>query len=134
MADVFTGNYKLSKSDNFDEFLNALGIGLIKRKLAQSTSPTIEVTKDGEKWNVKTKSALKNTEVSFKIGEEFEETRQDDVKVKSLVTQDGNKWTQVQTPLDSDKVVTIVREFGDKQLTTTATVGAVSSVRIYDRL
>ena len=33
MADVFTGNYKLSKSDNFDEFLTELGIGVIKRKV-----------------------------------------------------------------------------------------------------
>jgi len=134
MADVFTGNYKLSKSENFDEFLTELGIGLIKRKLAQSSKPEIEVRKDGEEWHVKTKSALKNSEVKFKIGEEFEEVRQDDAKVKSLVVQDGNKWTQTQTPLDSDKVVTIVREFGDKQLTTTASVGGVTSVRVYDRL
>jgi len=134
MADVFVGKYKLSKSDNFDEFLSELGIGMIKRKLAQSTKPEIEVSKDGDMWHVKTKSALKNTEVKFKIGEEFEEVRQDDVKVKSLVVQDGNKWTQTQTPLDSDKVVTIVREFGDKTLTTTASVGNVTSVRVYDRL
>lgn len=104
------------------------------KQLAQSSKPEIEVRKDGEEWHVKTKSALKNSEVKFKIGEEFEEVRQDDAKVKSLVVQDGNKWTQTQTPLDSDKVVTIVREFGDKQLTTTASVGGVTSVRVYDRL
>ena len=33
MADVFTGTYKLSKSENFDEFLTELGIGVIKRKV-----------------------------------------------------------------------------------------------------
>jgi hypothetical protein len=33
MADVFTGNWKLSKSENFDEFLSELGIGMIKRKV-----------------------------------------------------------------------------------------------------
>jgi hypothetical protein len=84
---------------------------------------------------VKTKTALKNSEIKFKVGEEFEETRQDDVKVKSVFTQEGNKWTQVQTPLDgSGKIVTIIREFGDKQLTTTAKVGDVTSVRTYDKL
>ena len=103
-------------------------------QLAQSTNPEIDVHKDGDTWHVKTKSALKNTEVSFKIGEEFEETRQDDVKVKSLVVQEGNKWTQTQTPLEGDKVVTIVREFGEKELKTTASVGNVTSVRIYNRL
>lgn len=102
--------------------------------MAQSTKPEIEIKKDGDQWHVKTKTALKNTEIKFKIGEEFEEVRQDDAKVKSLVVQDGNKWTQTQTPLDSDKVVTIVREFGEKELKTTASVGSVTSVRIYDRL
>lgn len=103
------------------------------QQLAQSTSPEIEIKQDGDHWIVKTKTALKNTEIKFKVGEEFEETRQDDVKVKSVVTQEGNKWTQTQTPLDSDKVVTIVREFGPKELTATASVGGVTSVRVYDR-
>lgn len=90
--------------------------------------------KDGDAWHVKTKSALKNSEIKFKVGEEFDEVRQDDVKVKSVVKEEGNKWTQTQTPLDSDKVVTIVREFGENELKTTATVGNVTSVRTYKRL
>lgn len=45
---------------------------------------------------MKTKTAIKNSEIKFKIGEEFEETRQDDVKVKSVIKEEGNKWTQTQ--------------------------------------
>lgn len=54
--------------------------------------------------------------------------------MRSLVVQDGNKWTQTQTPVDGVKIVTIVREFGGSEMITTATVGAVTSTRIFDRV
>ena len=102
--------------------------------MASSTTPEIEITKDGETYTVMTKTAIKNSTIKFKLGEEFEEERQDDVKVKSVVTAEGNKWVHTQTPTDSNKVVTIVREFSDKGMNTVATVNGVSSNREYARL
>lgn len=61
-------------------------------------------------------STFKNSQVEFKLGEEFEEKRMDGVTVKSLVTKDGNKLVQKQT---ADPPVEIIREFtGDKMITT----------------
>lgn len=102
--------------------------------MAGSTTPEIEISKDGDAYTLLTKTAIKNSTIKFELGKEFEEERQDDVKVKSVITQDGNKWIQTQTPADSDKVVTIVREFSDKGIVTVATVGGVSSTREYARL
>ncbi|KAI5461941.1 allergen Ale o 13, partial [Mariannaea sp. PMI_226] len=123
------------KSENVDEFLSELvGIGMIKRKLSQSTNPEISIKKEEDGWNMATKSALKNTKFNFNFGKEFEEVRTDDVKVKSLITQDKNKWTHVQTPVDSNRIVTIIREFGERQMTTMATVNGVTCVEVFDRL
>lgn len=33
MTSSVVGNFKLSKSENFDEFLKELGVGMIKRKV-----------------------------------------------------------------------------------------------------
>ena len=33
MAEHFLGKFKLSKTENFDEFLKELGVGMIKRKV-----------------------------------------------------------------------------------------------------
>ena len=82
---------------------------------------------------MKTKSALKNSEFEFTPGVEFEEARQDDVTVKSLIKVEGDKWTQTQTPLEGDKVVTIVRNFEAGGMNVTATVSGVSSERYYTR-
>ena len=126
----FAGSYKLAKTENFDEFLKELGVGMIKRKLAGSTTPELEVTQDGDSWTVKTKTAIKNSEIKFKLGEEFDEVRQDDAKVKSTITQEGNTWKQVQK---GDKDVVITREFTADGVNTVATVNGVSSTRFYAR-
>ncbi|OAA43283.1 allergen Ale o 13 [Metarhizium rileyi] len=134
MTDVFTGRYKLSKSTNFDEFLTELGVGKIKRQLAKSATPEIEIARNGYEWHFKSQAGLGSSESTFKLGEEFEEIRQDDAKVRSVIVQDGNKWTQTQTPVDGIKIVTIIREFKDEQMETTLTVGSVTSVRVFDRI
>lgn len=83
---------------------------------------------------MKTKTALRNSEFSFVPGVEFEEHRQDDVKVKSLIKPEGeNKWIHTQTPPEGDKVVTIVRTFNADGVSVTATVSGVSSERYYAR-
>merc|ERR1711892_1483075 len=41
-----TGKYKLTKSENFEDFMKALGVGMVTRKLGNKTSPTITVTEE----------------------------------------------------------------------------------------
>ena len=49
-ADPIAGRYRLLKTENFDEFMKRLGVGLIKRKLANSVSPqnVIIINDDGK--------------------------------------------------------------------------------------
>lgn len=53
------------------------------------TKPTVIISQDGDKVVVKTLSTFRNTEISSKLGEEFDETTPDDrhVKVSSLIQQ-----------------------------------------------
>lgn len=46
------------------------------------TKPTTIISVEGDKVTVKTQSTVKNTELSFTLGEEFDETTADDRKVK----------------------------------------------------
>ena len=43
------GRYRMTSSEGFDEFMKALGVGLMKRKLANSVTPVvvIEISEDG---------------------------------------------------------------------------------------
>ncbi|XP_065375478.1 fatty acid-binding protein 12 isoform X4 [Macaca fascicularis] len=51
----------------------ALCIGRASRKLGCLAKPTVTISTDGDVITIKTKSIFKNSEISFKLGEEFEE-------------------------------------------------------------
>jgi len=58
------------------------GVGMINRTLANKAKPTMQYTDLGNgKWSQKTIS-LKNFEIIFTLGEEFDETTADDRKSK----------------------------------------------------
>ncbi|XP_037808402.1 probable fatty acid-binding protein [Lucilia sericata] len=123
--------YKLDKSENFDEYMKELGVGMVLRKMGNSVSPTVELKKEGDVYTFTTSSTFKTSTISFKLGEEFDEETLDGRKVKSICTMDGNKLVQEQK---GDKPSTIVREFTDSELITTLTIGDVKSVRVYKAL
>ncbi|XP_017018623.1 fatty acid-binding protein [Drosophila kikkawai] len=128
MASFVGKKYKLDKSENFDEYMKELGVGLVTRKMGNSLSPTVEVTLEGDTYTMTTTSTFKTSSISFKLGVEFDEETLDGRNVKSIITLDGNKLTQEQK---GDKPTTIVREFNDGELITTLTIGSVKCVRVY---
>nr|USU43501.1 Fabp3 [Siniperca chuatsi] len=111
MAEAFVGTWNLKESDKFDEYMKELV--------------------DGDMVTLKTQSTFKNTELTFKLGEEFDETTADDRKVKSFVSIDNGKMVHVQKW--DDKETTLVREVKDKVLTLTLTMGDVVCTRSYEK-
>ncbi|CAH1641022.1 unnamed protein product [Spodoptera littoralis] len=107
--------YKLVDTVNFDEFMKALGVGLITRKAANAVTPTVELRKEGDVYNLVTSSTFKTTEVKFKPGEEFDEDRADGAKVKSVCTFEGNTLKQIQKAADGMEV-SYIREFGPEEM------------------
>ncbi|KAB7500070.1 Fatty acid-binding protein, brain [Armadillidium nasatum] len=72
----------------FQLTLNAFqitGVGLVTRKLANATSPTIIFTEKDGVYNMKTVSTVKSYDISFKIGVEFDELASDGRKCKFRV-------------------------------------------------
>jgi len=126
------GKFVLESSENFDEFLKAIGVGWMMRKAAGIQNPTVEIKHDNDsgEWSIKTVTTFKTSELKFKLDEEFDEDRLDGEKVKSKVRKDGDKLVQEQlgaTPCE------IVREIDEDKLKTTCKVGDIVSTRIYKR-
>ncbi|MCI4392067.1 hypothetical protein PGIGA_G00141850 [Pangasianodon gigas] len=129
MAEAFVGTWNLKESKNFDEYMKALGVGFATRQVGSMTKPTTIISIDGDVIMLKTVSTFRNTEIKFKVGEEFDETTADDRKVKSLVTLDGNKLVHVQKW--DGKETSLVREVDGNSLTLTLTLGDVVCTRSY---
>ncbi|XP_066590523.1 sodium/calcium exchanger regulatory protein 1 isoform X1 [Prorops nasuta] len=120
--------YKLLNSENFDEYMKALGVGLVTRKMGSTVSPVVELTESDGTYTLKTSSTFKNSEIKFKLGEEFDEETPDGRKVKSVCTLEGNKLVQVQK---GEKETTIEREFTPTEMKAIMKVDDVVCTRVY---
>lgn len=69
----------------FSHFFYSTGVGFATRQVGNVTKPTIVISHEDDKVVIKTLSTFKNTEISFKLGEEFDETTADDRHVKVCV-------------------------------------------------
>ncbi|XP_052751953.1 fatty acid-binding protein, muscle-like [Galleria mellonella] len=126
--------YKLKTSDCFEEYMKFLGIGFVSRMSAASVTPVITLSRnDNDSYSLTTQTSLKNTQITFKPGEEFVEERPDGVKVNSIITFDGNNLIHLQTDADK-RTSTQVRSYTDTLMTaiTTANGWSGKCVRTYE--
>uniref|UniRef100_A0A8C8RPI7 Fatty acid binding protein 4 n=1 Tax=Pelusios castaneus TaxID=367368 RepID=A0A8C8RPI7_9SAUR len=131
MCDLFVGTWKLISSENFEEYMRELGVGFATRKMAGVAKPSVIISTNGDVITIRTESTFKNTEFSFKLGEEFEETTADDRKVKSIMTLDNGSLIQVQKW--DGKETTLKRKLVDGKLVVECTMNNVICTRTYER-
>lgn len=87
---------------------------MITRTIGNKVKPIIELTQDADgKLNLSSKSTFKNTNITFNLGEEFEQKTPDGRTVKTVITLEENKLTEVQK---NGKESTIVREFTPEEV------------------
>ena len=128
MAAFLNKKYKLTTSENFDEYMCELKIGFITRKLGNSSWPVVEVTLNGDEYTLTTSSLLKTTIIKFKLGQAFQELRADGVNVTSTITLEGNVMKHV---MKGQPDSTIVRTFNAGEMKAVMTVNGVVCTRVY---
>jgi hypothetical protein len=117
------------------DFLSELGVGIILRKAATCSTPTMEITKNGDKWKIVTKTILKSVELNFELGVPFEEVSTDGRKCKTTVTMEGDNkliTNQVATE-EGKKSVKVIREFSDEGIDVQMICGDVVSKQFFKR-
>ncbi|XP_057592561.1 fatty acid-binding protein 9 [Hippopotamus amphibius kiboko] len=132
MIEPFLGTWKMVSSENFDEYMKQLGVSVAVQNLAGLAKPQITISTNRDKVNIKTESSFKNTEISFKLGEEFDETTVDNWKVKSIITLDGGSMIHVQKWLD--KETTIKRKIIDGKMVVEYIMNNIVSTGIYEKI
>ncbi|XP_030046247.1 cellular retinoic acid-binding protein 1 [Microcaecilia unicolor] len=133
----FAGTWKMKSSENFDELLKALGVNAMLRKVAvaAASKPHVEIKQDGNWFYIKTSTTVRTTEISFQIGQEFDEETVDGRKCKSLATwEHENKIHCKQTLLEGIGPKTYwTRELSNNELILIFGADDVVCTRIYVR-
>merc|ERR1712211_101732 len=98
--ETWKGRYMMTSWENYEDFLEKLGVGLLLRKLATLGTPIVEVTEENGEWNIR-----RTTTIFYRL-----------VKLSSIVTVEGNKFIHKSTAkVEGVTGHTVITEFcGDK--------------------
>uniref|UniRef100_A0A8D0BXU6 Peripheral myelin protein 2 n=1 Tax=Salvator merianae TaxID=96440 RepID=A0A8D0BXU6_SALMN len=132
MCNKFVGTWKLVSSENFDDYMKELGVGLATRALGNLAKPKVIISMKGDEVIIRTESIFKNAQISFKLGQEFQETTVDNRKTKTVVTLEKGALTQVQKW--NGKESTIRRKLVDGKMVVECIMKGVTSTRIYEKI
>lgn len=131
----FVGHYRQISATNYDAFLQEIGIPGFKRSIAAKLIVEITITRPSaspeNSYTVRSKTSFTDTTNTFTSGVEFEEERPDGTRIRSVITIEGNRWTQLQK---SSPPVTVVRDFYTKGMVITMTANGVSAVKKLKRV
>ncbi|KAH1169543.1 hypothetical protein KIL84_000528 [Mauremys mutica] len=69
---AFDGNWKVDRSENYEKFMEQMGINVMKRKLGAHDNLKITIQQEGNKFTVKESSTFRTIEIIFMLGVNFE--------------------------------------------------------------
>ncbi|MEQ2271724.1 hypothetical protein XENORESO_008342 [Xenotaenia resolanae] len=132
MVEQFVGKWTLVSSENFDEYMKAVGMSFATRQMGNLAKPNlvISVGDDGV-ISIKAESTLKTTAIMFKLNEEFNETTADGRSARSIFTIENGKLVQKQSW--DGKTTTLERAVQDGKLTAKCIMEDVVAVRTYEK-
>ncbi|XP_015225402.1 fatty acid binding protein 4b [Cyprinodon tularosa] len=132
MVEQFVGKWTLVSSDNFDEYMKAVGMSFATRQMGNLAKPNLVISVgDDGLISMKAESTLKTAAIKFKLNEEFDETTADGRNAKSIFTIENGKLVQKQSW--DGKTTTLEREVNDGKLTAKCIMDDVVAVRTYEK-
>nr|ACO09402.1 Fatty acid-binding protein, heart [Osmerus mordax] len=70
MVEKFIGTWKMISSENFDDYMKAIGVGFATRQVGNRTKPNLILSiEDQGVICMKSQSTFKTTEIKFKLND-----------------------------------------------------------------
>jgi len=134
-VDELVGKYRMESSEKFDDFMRALGVGMVRRKLAGSVVPVnvIEID-DNDTYTIRTLTNVRNSEITFRLGEPFVEDTLDGRKANTTATRKGNLLTLTQRGNPGEKDTLMTREVKGDTMHMELIVDDIVCTRVYKRI
>lgn len=125
------GKYYFVSQENFEDYLKAEDVGMIKRSVMTKERPDIVVEIDGDSFTVTTYGKLKTIKISFTLGKEYQCDPGTDKVNKYITTLDGGA-TLMTKKLD-DNFSTSSMTFTSDGLSITMQARGVTAIRTFKR-
>ncbi|XP_022410736.1 fatty acid-binding protein 5 isoform X1 [Delphinapterus leucas] len=107
-------------------------VGLALRKMGAIAKPDCIITSDGKNLTIKTETALKTTQFSCLLGENFEETTADGRKTQTVCNFIDGALVQRQEWDGKESIIT--RKVEDGKLVVVCVMNNVTCTRVYEKV
>ncbi|NWJ10954.1 FABPI protein, partial [Crypturellus undulatus] len=130
---AFNGTWKVDRNENYEKFMEAMGLNVMKRKLGAHDNLKIVIQQDGNKFTVKESSNFRSIEIEFTLGVNFDYSLADGTELNGSWNIEGNKLVGKFTRKDNGKELMAFREIIGDELVQTYTYEGVEAKRIFKR-
>ncbi|XP_056891467.1 fatty acid-binding protein, intestinal-like [Takifugu flavidus] len=130
---TFNGTWKVERNDNYDKFMEQMGINLVKRKLAAHDNLKMTIEQSGDTFHVKEHSNFRNLDIDFNLGVTFEYSLADGTEVSGSWSIEGDMMKGVFVRKDNGKQLTTTRVIQGDELIQSYSYEGVDAKRIFKR-
>ncbi|KAM8969394.1 fatty acid-binding protein, intestinal [Sarcophilus harrisii] len=130
---AFDGTWKVDRNENYDQFMEKMGINMVKRKLAAHDNLKITITQTGNKMTVHESSTFRTVDIEFEFGVNFSYSLADGTELNGSWNLEGNKLIGKFKRVDNGNELNAVREIVGDELVQTYTYQGVEAKRIFKR-
>ncbi|XP_030643956.1 fatty acid-binding protein, intestinal [Chanos chanos] len=130
---TFNGTWKVDRSENYDKFMEQMGVNVVKRKLAAHDNLKITLEQTGDKFHVKESSTFRTLEIDFTLGVAFEYTLADGTEMQGSWVMEGDMLKGTFTRKDNGKVLTTTRTIVGGELVQSYNYEGVDAKRIFKK-
>ncbi|XP_065110871.1 fatty acid-binding protein, intestinal [Paramisgurnus dabryanus] len=130
---AYNGTWKVDRSENYEKFMEQMGINMVKRKLAAHDNLKITLEQTGDKFHVKEVSTFRTVEIDFTLGVPFEYSLADGTELTGSWVIDGDMLKGTFTRKDNGNVLTTTRKIIGDELVQTYNYEGVDAKRIFKR-
>merc|ERR1712212_425706 len=132
-AMAFNGTWKVDRSENYDKFIEEMGVNVMKRKLAEHDNLKITIEQTGDKFHLKESSTFRTKDIDFTLGVQFDYALADGTEVSGVWELDGDTLNGKFTRKDNSKVLTTTRSLVGGELVQTYNYEGVDAKRIFKK-
>ncbi|KAF3687715.1 Fatty acid-binding protein [Channa argus] len=130
---TFNGTWKIDRNDNYEKFMEQMGINMVKRKLAAHDNLKITIEQNGDKFHVKESSSFRTLEIDFTSGVTFDYSLADGTELSGSWTMEGDTLKGIFNRKDNGKQLTTTRIIQGDELIQSYNYEGVDAKRIFKR-
>ncbi|XP_078399403.1 fatty acid-binding protein, intestinal [Cetorhinus maximus] len=130
---AFNGTWKVERNENYDKFMEQMGVNVVKRKLANHDNLKLTILQDGNKFTVKESSAFRTKDIEFTLGVVFDYTMADGTELNGSWTCEGDKLVGKFTRKDNSKELLTTREIVGGELVQAYSYEGIDAKRFFKK-